>query len=310
MTAEAWWGAPGTEGGFSMANQQLATTEWLAENLGAPGLRILECTVFLERRDDGQPGYRVVPGRSAWEEGHIPGSVYADLANDLSDRRQPLRFMMPPAEQFGEAMGRYGVGDDSQVVLYDRQGNMWAARVWWMLRAFGFDKARVLDGGWTAWTLEGRPVESGPGAAPAPAAFTPRPRPDLIAAKEDILGAIEAGQACLVNALDARQHRGEVNVYGRPGHISGSVNVPAMGRDGLVDPATQKYVPLAEIRRRFEAAGARQGDRLITYCGGGIAASSAAFAAVMAGFGDVAVYDASLQEWAADPSLPMESATG
>jgi thiosulfate/3-mercaptopyruvate sulfurtransferase len=83
-----------------------------------------------------------------------------------------------------------------------------------------------------------------------------------------------------------------------------------MGRDGLVDAATQRYLPVGEIARRFEEAGAKRGDRLITYCGGGIAASSAAFAAVMAGFGDVAVYDASLQEWAADPSLPMESAAG
>src|SRR5690606_1442407 len=102
-----------------------------------------------------------------------------------------LRFMMPPAEQFAEAMGRYGVGDDSDVVLYDRAGNMWAARIWWMLRAFGFDRARLLDGGWSRWAAEGRPVSTEPPAYP-PATFTARPRPELIASKEDVLEAIES----------------------------------------------------------------------------------------------------------------------
>ena len=122
-----------------------------------------------------------------------------------------------------------------------------------------------------------------------------------------MLAAINSGQTCIVNALNGAQHRGEVAPYGRAGHIRGSVNVPAMGAAGVVDPETQLYHPIDEIRRRFEAAGARRDQRLITYCGGGIAASSAAFAATMAGFKDIALYDASLSEWAADPSLPMET---
>jgi thiosulfate/3-mercaptopyruvate sulfurtransferase len=262
--------------------------------------------VFLRPRDDGKPGYKAVPATAEFADGHIPGAVYADLANDLSDGAQALRFMMPPASQFAEAMGRYGIGDDSQVVLYDREGNMWAARIWWMLRAFGFDNARVLDGGWKSWLAEGGPVSIDI-PRPAPATFTARERPELIATKEDVLAAMSSGQGCIVNALNAAQHRGDVAPYGRPGHISGSVNVPAMGSAGIVDPATQKYLPVDEIRERFEAAGARPDQRMITYCGGGIAASSAAFAATMAGYTNIAVYDASLSEWAADPALPMET---
>ena len=288
------------------SNEDLATTEWLASHLDDPNLRVLECTVFLRPRDDGKPGYKAIPATAEFAEGHIPGAVYADLTTDLSDRAQSLRFMMPPAGQFAEAMGRYGVGDDSEVILYDREGNMWAARIWWMLRAFGFDNARVLDGGWKAWQAEGWPVSTG-APTPAPATFTPRERPGLIASKEDVLAALSSGQGCIVNALNAAQHRGDVAPYGRPGHISGSVNVPAMGSAGIVDPATQKYLPVEEIRARFEDAGARPGERMITYCGGGIAASSAAFAAMMAGYSNIAVYDASLSEWAADSSLPMES---
>ncbi|MEX0783479.1 MAG: sulfurtransferase [Dehalococcoidia bacterium] len=286
-------------------DRYLATTGELAARLTDPRLRVLECTVSLRPRADGGPGYEVVSGRDEWAAGHIPGSGFADIPGDLSDRDHSLRFMMPSAEQFADAMGRYGVGDGSAVVVYDRAGNMWAARVWWMLRAFGFDNARVLDGGWQQWLAEGRAVATDVSPA-TPATFTAHPRPELIASKKDVVSALEAGQSCIVNALNGAQHRGEVAPYGRPGHISGSVNVPAMGRDGLVDPETQRYLPVAEIRRRFEDAGALPGARMITYCGGGIAASSAAFAATMAGFADVAVYDASLSEWAADPSLPME----
>jgi thiosulfate/3-mercaptopyruvate sulfurtransferase len=175
-----------------------------------------------------------------------------------------------------------------------------------MLRAFGFNQARVLDGGWTAWVVEDRPTSTDP-APVRKATFVARPRPELVATKEDVLDSIESGQSCIVNALNAAQHRGEVAPYGRAGHISGSVNVPAMGSAGVVDPKTQLYQSTSEIRRRFEEVGARPGERMITYCGGGIAASSAAFAALMAGYTDVAVYDASLSEWAVDPSLPMET---
>lgn len=290
-----------------MAREQfLATTEWLATNLGRSDVRVLECTVYLRPQEDGRPGYRVVPGREAWEAAHIPGSVFADLATDLSDGAHRLRFMMPPAEQFAEAMGRCGVGNGSQVVLYDRAENMWAARVWWLLRAFGFDNARVLDGGWTAWTAEGRPTSAEP-SLPPPARFTATLRPGLMVAREDVLDAIGERSTCIVNALNAAQHRGDVAPYDRPGHITGSVNVPAMGSNGVVDPATQKYREVSELKRRFTEAGAAPGQRVIAYCGGGIAASSAAFAALMAGYSEVAIYDASLSEWAADPELPMET---
>ncbi len=100
-----------------MTNRErfLVTGEWLHGNLDRSNLRVLECTVFLRPRTDGRPGYSIVSGRDEWEAGHIPGSVFADLPNDLSDQAHLLRFMMPPAEQFAAAMGRYGVGDDCAV---------------------------------------------------------------------------------------------------------------------------------------------------------------------------------------------------
>jgi thiosulfate/3-mercaptopyruvate sulfurtransferase len=211
--------------------------------------------------------------------------------------------MMPPAAQFAEAMGRHGVGDGVRVVLYDRWVNMWAARVWWMLRAFGFDDAAVLDGGWKKWRLEGRPIGTDDGVR-APRPFIARPRPELFADKSGVLAALGQRGACVLNALTAEQHHGTGGVvYGRPGRIPGSVNVPA--RD-LVDPKTHAYLPPEVLREKFAAVGALDAGRVITYCGGGIAASSDAFVLTLLGRDDVSVYDASLSEWATDQVLPME----
>jgi thiosulfate/3-mercaptopyruvate sulfurtransferase len=282
--------------------QHLVETDWLAAHLGDPGLRVLECTVFLLPAD--RPGtFRVESGRGKWAEGHIPGAGFVDLQEELSDRTSTLRFMMPPAAQFAESMGRAGVGDGIRVILYDRDVNMWAARVWWMLRAFGFDNAAVLNGGFKKWTVEGRPVATDAGTAPA-RTFTPRPRPGLMAHKAGVLAALGESGACVLNALSEEQHRGTGGTtYARPGRIAGSVNVTA--RD-LVDPTTHAYLAPEVLRAKFQAAGALDAKRVVTYCGAGIAASSDAFVLTLLGRDDVAVYDASLSEWAADASLPME----
>ena len=280
----------------------LVETEWLAEHLHDPGLRVLECTVYLHP-SDVPGGYRVESGRERWSQGHIPGAGFVDLPDELSDKMSPLRFMLPPAAQFAAAMSRHGVGEGVRVVLYDRFVNMWAARVWWMLRVFGFDGAVVLDGGWKKWTREGRPVATDDGRCP-PRPFTARLRPELVADRESVLASLGQAGTCMLNALTEEQHRGTGGVsYGRAGHIAGTGNVPA--RD-LVDPETHAYLPDDALRAKFATAGALDATRVVTYCGGGIAASSDALALALLGRDDVAVYDASLSEWAADPSLPME----
>lgn len=287
----------------------LVETEWLHQHLGEPRLRILDCTVFLRPRSSPDPGDRrswiQESGRTAWELAHIPGSSFVDLARELSDQDARLPFMMPPAEQFERAMAAHGVGDDSTVVCYDAAGMMWAARVWWMLRAFGFESAAVLNGGWRKWQAEGRPVSTEAPAATEPGHFTARPRPERIASKEDVLAAIGDGETCIVNALTPEQHSGKHgSPYGRPGRIPSSVNLSAQA---LIDPGTHAYRPLEEIRRMFDATGRSAAARVITYCGGGIAASSDALVLTLLGYDNVAVYDGSLSEWARDDTLPIET---
>jgi thiosulfate/3-mercaptopyruvate sulfurtransferase len=213
--------------------------------------------------------------------------------------------MLPSPEDFAAAMGRFGVGDNSRVVLYSTTAPQWAARVWWMLRNYGFDNAAVLNGGFQKWAREGRPVETGPAKPRAAARFTVRENRGLMVGKEAVLGAVGDEATCTINALSREQHAGTGgNVYGRIGRIAKSVNVPAAT---LIDPATGAFLPAADIRAKFDAIGAFDKPRIITYCGGGIAASTDALALVMLGHPDVRLYDASMSEWSNDASLPMET---
>lgn len=278
----------------------LVSTAWLEENLANPDIRVFDCSVTLVPEG---AGVRPESGRAAWQQAHIPGSGFADLLDDLSDKSQSLPIMMPPAAQFAAAMSRYGVADSSAVVLYDTGPHTWATRVWWMLRAMGFDNAAVLDGGLKKWKAEGRPLSSEPCHYPA-ATFQARPRERVLVGKAYVCGSYAQPQVRLINALSADEHAGRVSRTARPGRIPGSGNVPA---GSLLDPATGAYLPLATLREKFEAQGALDGRSVITYCGGGIAATSAAFTLARLGVPDVAVYDGSLAEWSRDDAMPMET---
>jgi thiosulfate/3-mercaptopyruvate sulfurtransferase len=276
---------------------------WLEAHLGDPALRIIESTSYLDPSSDPGKAYVVRSGRADWEAGHVPGSAFADVNGELAEPHPTLNFTFPSPERFAAAMSALGVEDGTVVVVYDRGGPMWATRVWWLLRAYGFDAAAVLDGGWDSWTAEGRPVSTDP--APHHAAhFLPRPRPALIASRDEVLARSGDGGACILNALSPAVHAGTENRYGRPGRIPGSVNVFAQH---LLDPASRRFLPHDALRERLGAVGALGDERVIAYCGGGISATVDAFALTLLGAGDVAVYDGSMTEWLSDPALPVET---
>jgi thiosulfate/3-mercaptopyruvate sulfurtransferase len=286
----------------SLDTRLLIETNALADQLDDPALRLFDCTVVLEV---GPDGVSIESGRAGWEAAHISGAGFLDLLGELADPASRFHFMLPPSERFAEVMSAHGVEDGTRVVLYDRRGSMWAARVWWMLRAYGFDEAALLNGGLTKWTLEGRSTSSAP-PHHSRASFQARPRAGVFVDKDAVLAAISSETTCLLNALSADQHRGTGPTVsgGRPGHIPTSRSMPALE---LVDPETQAYLPAAELRSRLESVGALGADSVITYCGGGISASGVAFALQLVGRDNVSVYDASLEEWATDPSLPIDT---
>jgi len=279
----------------------LVSTAWLADNLGAPDLRVIDCSVVMRKTDDG--GYTFVGGLDEWQEGHIPGAAFVDVLKELADPGSPLPMTLPPAGQFAAVMGKLGVGPGTRTVLYDRSNHAWAARVWWMLRAFGYETSAVLDGGYRKWTAEDRPAGTGDHEYP-PASFSATARPELIASRDQVRAALDAADALIVNALSPEEHAGTTSRFPRAGRIAGSVNVYCQS---LVDPETNAYLAPDEIRRRFESAGLARDSKVITYCGAGIAASSDALALAVIGHHEVAVYDGSLSEWTADDSLPMET---
>jgi thiosulfate/3-mercaptopyruvate sulfurtransferase len=280
----------------------LVDTAWLAAHLNDPDVLVFDCTTHLI--PDPKIIYQVVPGREDFEKGHIPGAQFVDMLRDVSDTSHQFRFMRQTPADFAAAMRRFGVNSSSRIVAYSTANAWWATRLWWLLRVFGFDNAAVLDGGWQKWTRENRGMETGP-ALPRPQGnFVVRDVRDLMADKQQVLAAIGDGGVCTLNALAPQQHSGSGgNSYGRPGRITGSVNLPAAH---LLNPETNEFLSPDELRRRFAGVGAM--DRpVITYCGGGIAASADALALVMLGHDNVRLYDASLSEWASDPSLPMET---
>jgi thiosulfate/3-mercaptopyruvate sulfurtransferase len=281
--------------------QYLVSTQWLAAHLGDPQLVVLDATTHLPPLPDLSL-YDVVSGRADFEKGHIPGAAFVDIEHEVSTPHPRLHFMLPSAEVFAAAMGRLGVSDDTHVVTYATANHWWATRLWWMLRVFGHDRASVLDGGFQKWKSEGRAVETGVARARAPRQFTSRVRSEMVATREDVLAAIGRAGTCTVNALRPEQHAGTGGVhYGRRGHITGSVNIPAIQHVR----ADNTFRDPEELRAMF--ASALAAPEVVTYCGGGIAATSVALILAMFGHERVKVYDNSLTEWAADPALPMQT---
>ena len=142
----------------------------------------------------------MISGRESWAQGHVPGAGFADLIEE-SDFESPLPFMLPGPRRFAEAMSRLAVGSGRPLVAADGESGMWAARLWWMLRVFGFDAVSVLDGGLRAWTAQGLPLTTEPPDHPA-SRFEPSLRPELIATRDRVEAGLADGATCLVNALD------------------------------------------------------------------------------------------------------------
>jgi thiosulfate/3-mercaptopyruvate sulfurtransferase len=288
--------------------QYLVETDWLAQHLHDAHLRIFDVTGMLTSKLEN------IARERCYDQGHIPGAVFIDIASAkgvLSDPNNPLPWMWPGQAQFEALMGQIGVNQDTQVVLYAStprkgidNGTMWCTRAWWVMHHFGV-RCAVLNGGFEKWVSEGRPVSTSPGSYPATIFVAADQWQRGVANKEDVLAAIQrSASTCVVDALSTGSYAGTGKAtYGpRKGHITGAVNVPMYA---LVDRDTGQFASAEDLRAHFEQAGVLSAENVITYCGGAIAATVDAFALALLGFTNVAVYDGSLFEWVADPSLPM-----
>lgn len=261
----------------------IVSPEWLAEHLDDEGLVIVDLRWSVA---DG-------PRRAAYDAGHVPGAVFADLDVDLSGAASEAagRHPLPTPIRFGEAMSRLGIGDRTRVVVYDDAGGVIAARLWWMLDALRREVA-VLDGGIQAWT--GKLSKAKP--KPDDAEFTPRPWPEGVRVSPDQVAA--ADQAVLIDARSAERYADGSAIDPRPGHIPGARSVPA--GTNLEDGRWKSPRALREI---YEAAGA-DGDDVIAYCGSGVTACADLLGRRLAGLPDGRLYPGSWSQWGADEDRP------
>lgn len=280
----------------------LVQGDWLQAHLGNPNLRILDSTIAMNRQPGG--GWQSTSGRTGFDEEHIPGAQFVDLTAELKDEASPYAYMLPSPEVFAAKASALGIGNDTQVVIYAAAVPWWATRLWWMFRAFGHDKVAVLDGGFGKWQSEGRPVTKET-ISYSPADFRANYQPALVADKARVLSAVQGGQGCVLNALSRQLFTGESDLgYARPGRIAGSELLPTLD---FIDQDSGVYKPDAELEALAGRVGRSKDAEIISYCGGGIAATMNAFVLMKLGYDNVSVYDGSLDEWSADPDMPMQT---
>jgi thiosulfate/3-mercaptopyruvate sulfurtransferase len=271
----------------------LVSTEWLANELGASDLRIVDATWVMAGQGDPAADH---------ERAHIPGAVFLDL-EDVRDTGAPLPMMLPPAEKFASRMQSLGLGDGSRIVIYDNSPYRTAARAWFMFRTFGAHDVAILDGGFAKWQAEGREVASGR-EAPRHRHFTAWADRKQVRALDDMKANLSSGAEQVVDARSASRFSGEEpepRAEIAAGHIPGSVNVPI----ARLFEADGTYKSVDDIAGVFEAAGVDINKPIVTTCGSGVTAAVLAFALHLLGK-DAALYDGSWTEWGADPSTPKE----
>jgi thiosulfate/3-mercaptopyruvate sulfurtransferase len=280
-------------GGFARP-ELLATPAWLAEQLDRSELRVLD----VRWRPDGS-------GPDAFAAGHIPGATYVDWRTHLSETVRDshgTRLRLAAPRQLASAFRRAGVGDGASVVIYDDANSLHAARVWWSLRAYGHESARVLDGGYPAWRAEGYDVTSMITEV-APARFTPRLDPRRRLDASDVLGLLGAPDVVILDARAEPEYRGFQGNARRLGHIPGATNVPV---GAMHEPGSQRLRSPDDLRRQLARAGVERARRIVCYDGAGPAAARLAFVLALLGYEDVAVYDGGWVEWGERADLPVE----
>jgi thiosulfate/3-mercaptopyruvate sulfurtransferase len=277
-----------------MSANPLVSTEWLAERLADPSVKVLDATWLMP----GEPG----DPKAAFAAAHIPGARFFDI-DEVADRTTDLPHMAPPPEQFAEQVGAMGIGDKDVIVAYDQLGLRSAARAWWTFRLFGADEVYVLDGGLPAWLAEGRPVESGAPGPAKPAAFAPLFKPELVRDLEQVRAGLEHDYQQILDARSAARFRGEApepRAGLRSGHMPGALNLPF---GNLIEDGRLK--PPAALQALVDAAGVDMARPVTTTCGSGLTAAILALALARLGRWDTPVYDGSWTEWGGRDDTPV-----
>lgn len=295
------------------ANYPLVETDWLAQHLHDPQLRIVDL------RWPGAAG-----GRPFYHTSHIPNAIYLDWSRDLAyTRADGVGDILLPPDEFAAVMAAHGIGNETLVVAYAEADDSGPTRLWWALRYYGHKRTVVLNGGWTKWLAEKRPITADIPHFPT-ASFRPHPQTEWLATAVDVAQALHDPNYTLVDTRPPEQFAGQavwtpngslylpdgqdwVLVNGRKmraGHVPGAIHLHATLNQ---NPASYwRYHDVAILRERFATAGLPPDQNIITYCGVGISATNGLFALYLAGYRNLALYDASWAEWGTDETRPIE----
>lgn len=273
----------------------LVTTQWLADHLSAPDVRIVDASWYLpdQKRD----------AKAEYTEAHIPGAVYFDL-DDIADTASPYPHMLPAPEKFAARVRKLGIGDGHRIVAYDGMGLFSAARAWWMFRVMGHEEVFVLDGGFPKWRAEGRPIDDMP-PVPQPRHFTPRPNHLILRDANQVLENLKTKREQVVDArgparFSATEPEPRPGVRG--GHIPGAKNLhyaKLLNPDGTLRKGEA-------LSAAFRDAGIDVAKPVTASCGSGITAAVIALALKSMDAPDAAIYDGSWAEWGSRHELPLE----
>jgi len=274
----------------------LVSTDWLAQHINDPDLRILDASWYLPdmKRD----------GAAEYARGHIPGARFFDI-DEISDSRSALPHMAPPVEKFMSRLRAMGVGDGHQVVVYDGAGMFSAARVWWLFRLMGKTDIAVLDGGYPKWLAEGRATEDLPPVLKE-RHMTVQRQAHLVRDVTQVAAATKLGDHTILDARGPARFKGsepEPRAGLRAGRIPGSTNI--YYKSLLNEDGTMKSV--SELKTLFQASGADLGKPVITSCGSGVTAAIVSLALERIGHRNHSLYDGSWAEWGQFDQLPIET---
>jgi len=280
-----------------MIESALVSSEWVEQNLDAENQIILDATFFLPRQQRN--------AREEYQQQHLPDALFFDI-DEIADLSNSMSHMLPNAECFADAVARMGIGNDTQVLIYDNNHFFAAARVWWMFRVFGHEQVQIIDGGLARWKQLKLPMSSEQ-SKPITKVYKAQYQPELFF---DLKQMLKVQKSKLRQMLDARSadsffgQRKPVDTILQSGHIPGSINIPYAK---LTDNFEQTLLTSQTLKSVFEQANVNLSQAIVTTCGTGVSACVLALALYQIGLKDVPVYDGSWAEWGRQQGTPKQT---